>query len=401
MRAIPMTLFRLMTLPLIVALLLAMAGCSKSPDAKSATSPTAETAEADHTEGAEAHAEEGGEGEAAAPVKMDEAALKAAGIQLQTLQPSSLSEELRAPGEVVDSAYGTTLITPRVEALVVRRHAKLGDEVRAGAPLATLASVEVSDAQAELRIAEQEWRRVSALGREAVAGRRISEAKVAVDRARAKAQAYGLPGTSSGSVNGQFTLTAPHAGRITEDEFIVGERIEPGKPLFRLVDESTVWVDAKLPPGTVPRIEAGSPATIVVGGQRIAGNVLRSAHRTSDATRNATIRLEVPNPDDRLHGGDFVEVYFEAASMANTDNKAATQLAVATDALVQLEGETVVFRRNAAGALEPVPVRAGEVIGDHTVIREGLKAGDTVVVAGAFAVKSQLLKAQLGEGDGH
>src|SRR3546814_6963546 len=36
---------------------------------------------------------------------------KAAGIRLQTLQPSSLSEELRAPGEVLDNAYGTTLIT--------------------------------------------------------------------------------------------------------------------------------------------------------------------------------------------------------------------------------------------------------------------------------------------------
>lgn len=246
MRTIPMTVFRLMTLPLTAALLLAIAGCSKSPDAESVKEPGAESAEADHAESGEAdHAEggedhaEGEEGEAAEPVKMDEAALKAAGIQLQTLQPSTLSEELRAPGEVVDSAYGTTLITPRVEALVVRRHAKLGDEVRAGAPLVTLASVEVSDAQAELRIAEQEWRRVSALGREAVAGRRITEAKVAVDRARAKAQAYGLPGTASGGVNGQFTLAAPHAGRITEDEFVVGERIEPGKALFRLVDESS------------------------------------------------------------------------------------------------------------------------------------------------------------------
>lgn len=410
-----MTPFRLMSLPVTVALVLAIAACSKSPEAEPAKAPAAE---ADHVEagkdapaeGGEDHSEEGGEhaeeGEegkegGAALVKMDEAALKAAGITLQTLQPSSLSEELRAPGEVVDSAYGTTLITPRVASLVVRRHARLGDEVRAGAPLATLASVDVSDAQADLRIAEQEWRRVSALGREAVAGRRINEAKIAVDRARAKAQAYGLPGTSSGSVNGQFTLTAPHAGRITEDDFIVGERIEPGKALFRLVDESTVWVDAKLPSGTVSRIEAGSPATVVVGGKRIAGKVLRSAHRTSEATRSASIRVEVPNKDDRLHGGDFVEVYFEAASSGNADSSTATQLAVPTDALVQLEGETVVFRRNVDGALEPVPVRVGEVIGDRTVIREGLKAGDTVVVAGAFAVKSQMLKAQLGEGHGH
>lgn len=410
-----MTPFRLMSLPVTVALVLAIAACSKSPEAEPAKAPAAE---ADHVEagkdapaeGGEDHSEEGGEyaeeGEegkegGAALVKMDEAALKAAGITLQTLQPSSLSEELRAPGEVVDSAYGTTLITPRVASLVVRRHARLGDEVRAGAPLATLASVDVSDAQADLRIAEQEWRRVSALGREAVAGRRINEAKIAVDRARAKAQAYGLPGTSSGSVNGQFTLTAPHAGRITEDDFIVGERIEPGKALFRLVDESTVWVDAKLPSGTVSRIEAGSPATVVVGGKRIAGKVLRSAHRTSEATRSASIRVEVPNKDDRLHGGDFVEVYFEAASSGNADSSTATQLAVPTDALVQLEGETVVFRRNVDGALEPVPARVGEVIGDRTVIREGLKAGDTVVVAGAFAVKSQMLKAQLGEGHGH
>ena len=403
-----MTPFRLMSLPVTVALVLAIAACSKSPEAEPAKAPAAEAdhaasgkdAPAEGTEKGGEHAEEGKEGEAAL-VKMDEAALKAAGITLQTLQSSSLSEELRAPGEVVDSAYGTTLITPRVASLVVRRHAKLGDEVRAGAPLATLASVDVSDAQADLRIAEQEWRRVSALGREAVAGRRINEAKIAVDRARAKAQAYGLPGTSSGSVNGQFTLTAPHAGRITEDEFIVGERIEPGKALFRLVDESVVWVDAKMAPGTAPRIETGSPATVVIGGKRIAGKVLRSAHRTSDATRTASVRIEVANKDDRLHGGDFVEVYFEAASAANTDNSAATQLSLPTDALVQLEGEMVVFRRNKEGALEPVPVRAGEVIGDRTVIREGLKAGDTVVVAGAFAVKSQMLKSQLGEGDAH
>ena len=388
---------RFFTLPLTAALVLVLAGCSKGDDvAPEGAAETEAATPAAKGAGAE-HAEEGG----SEPVKMDEAQLKAAGITLQTLQPSTLSEELRAPGEVIDSAYGTTLITPRVEALVVRRHAKLGDEVGAGAPLVTLSSVDVANAQADLRIAEQEWRRVSSLGREAVSGRRISEAQVAVDRARAISRAYGLPGSGAGRANGEFTLTAPHAGRLTEDAFVVGERIEPGKPLFRLVDESVVWVDAKLPAGTVSRIQAGSEATIVVNGERITGKVQRSAHRTSEATRSASIRVEVPNKDDLLHGGDFVDVYFSAGSAAGAADAAATQLTVPTDALVQLEGESVVFRRNAAGALEPVAVRAGEVVGDHTVIREGLKAGDTIVVAGAFAVKSQILKAQLGEGDAH
>ena len=388
MREIPMDRIRFLMLPLTVALLFALAACSKSPDADAAK-PGAEASETEPAKD--------GEEEVAGPVKMDAAAMKAAGIRLQALQPSALSEELRAPGEVVDTGYGTTLITPRVEALIVRRHAKLGDEVSAGAPLVTLASVEVSDAQAELRIAEQEWRRVSALGREAVAGRRIAEAKVAVDRARAKAQAYGLPGTASGSVNGQFTLTAPHAGRITEDDFVVGERIEPGKALFRLVDESIVWVDAKLPAGTAPRIQPGRDAVVLFGGERITGTVQRAAHRTSDTTRNTVMRIEVPNKNDRLHSGDFVDVFFEADGAAAIDNRAATQVAVPNDALVQLAGDTVVFRRNAEGALEPVPVRAGEVIGDRTLIREGLKPGDVVAVQGAFAIKSQMLKSQLGE----
>ena len=394
MRENSMAPIRLMSL-LTAALLLALAGCSKSPNGESAQTSAAESAETPHAdaEGGAEVGEAGEEGQVGAPVKMDAAALKAAGIQLQAVQATALSEDLRAPGEVVDDAYGTTLITPRVEALVVRRHARLGDEVRAGAPLVTLASVEVSDAQAELRIAEQEWRRVSALGREAVAGRRINEAKIAVDRARAKAQAYGLPGTSSGSVNGQFTLSAPHAGRITEDEFVVGERIEPGKPLFRLVDESIVWVDAKLPSGTMSRVVPGSQATIVFAGERLTGIVQRSAHRTSDTTRNAAVRIEVRNLGDRLHGGDFVDVFFESAS----GRASTTSLSVPNEALVQFLGDTVVFRRNAEGALEPVPVRTGEVIGDRTVIREGLKPGDVVAVQGAFAIKSQMLKSQLGE----
>lgn len=377
MRTRTMIMIRILRKPLTVALLLALTACGRSnPPATEVATKPAESAS--NTSG----------------LKMDAAALKAAGVVLQTLQPASVNEQLRAPGEVVDNAYNATLITPRVVALVIRRHAKLGDEVPAGAPLVTLSSVEVANAQADLRVAQQEWQRVSALGREAVSGRRINEARVALDRAAATARAYGLPGTAPGRANGEFTLTAPHAGRITEDEFVVGERIEPGKPLFRLVNESVVWVDAKLPAGTVSRIAPGSAATIVFNGQRLSGKVQRAAHRTSDATRNAIVRVEVPNHGDRLHGGDFVEVFFDAGDVSNA---AQTQLTVPNDALVQLQGDTVVFRHAANGSIEPVSVRTGEVIGDRTVVREGLKAGDVVVVQGAFAIKAQMLKSQLGE----
>lgn len=385
---------------LALAAALILGGCSDKSDDAAKAKPSAEANEHegadgdDHAEGGEhAEGEEGHEEGGAAPITMDAAALEAAGIRVAALEAAAVGEQLRAPGEVVDNAYGTTLITPSVDALVVRRHAKLGDEVQANAPLVTLSSVEVAQAQGALRIAEQEWERVRTLGRDAVSGRRYSEAQVAVDQARATAQAYGVKG---GRANGEFTLMAPHAGRITEDAFVVGERIEAGRTLFRLVDEAIVWVDAKVPAEIARRVPVDSQADVVLGETRLTGRVVQSAHRTSEDTRNALVRLEVANEGDRLHGGDYVEVYLGAAAA-----DAAPLVSVPTAALVQLEGETVVFRQAPDNTLAPVAVRTGDVVGDRTVLLEGVAVGDRVVIDGAYALKARILKSQLGEGHAH
>ena len=337
----------------------------------------------EHAEG-----EEGHEDEEASPLTMSAEQLEAAGVRFETLAPMALGEELRAPGEVLENAYGTTLITPSIPGLVVKRHARLGDEVKAGTLLVTLSSVEVAQAQGELQLAEQEWKRVSALGEQAVSGRRYSEARIAVEQARAKARAYGIGG--SGGVGGQFSLSAPHDGRITEDAFTVGERVEPGHTLFRLVDESIVWVDAKLTPENAQRIQVGAEATIVVEGARLPGRVTQQAHRTAEATRNAIVRIEVANIGDRLHSGDYVDALLKVGGDGEM------QLAVPTGALVQLEGETVVFRRTSDG-VEPVEVQVGAVVGGFTVVGAGLSPGDSVAIEGAFTLKSRQLKSQIGE----
>lgn len=408
-----MNLNRHFGLPMMAALLITLTACSsKTAETESATivkateQPAAvakdklgkNEAGGEHAEEAGGeHAEEKGEGEeeAAKPISMDAKTMAAAGIRVAKLEKSLLNEELRTPGEVVDNAYGTTLITPRVDSLVVRRHAKLGDDLRAGAPLVTLSSVEVAQTQGALIIAEQEWKRMQSLGRDAVSGRRYSEAQVAVEQARAAARAYGLPGSAVGRANGEFTLTAPHAGRVTEDNFVVGERIEPGRTLFRLVDESIVWVDAKLPAENAQRVAVGSAADIIHGKIRLTGKVVQRSHRTAEGTRNSLVRIEVVNKDDSLHGGDYVDAYLDAGASKNSE------LAVPTASVLQLEGDTIVFRQNADNTLEPVSVRTGSVIGNRTVITDGLKVGDVVVIEGAYELKAQILKSKMGEGHGH
>ena len=154
-------------------------------------------------------------------------------------------------------------------------------------------------------------------------------------------------------------------------------------------------------PGAAQRVEAGEPATVVFNGRSLNGTILRTAHRTSDTTRNAAVRIEVPNKADLLHGGDFVEVFFDSGSTLQSTNPKATELAVPTDAIVQLEGDTVVFRRAAKDVLAPVPVRTGETIGERIIVTDGLKTGDVIVVEGAFNLKARMLKSQMGEGHGH
>jgi cobalt-zinc-cadmium efflux system membrane fusion protein len=156
-----------------------------------------------------------------------------------------------------------------------------------------------------------------------------------------------------------------------------------------------VWVDATLPAEIARRVVVGKEATVVAAGVRLRGRVVQSAHRTAEDTRNAHVRVEVPNDGDQLHAGDFVEV-----SLATADS-GLDQLAAPTAALVQLQGQTVVFRERAAGEFEPVPVKVGAVVGDHTIVTDGVTAGDRIVVAGTYALKARMLKAELGEGHGH
>lgn len=334
------------------------------------------------------------------PLQLDAAEVREAGIATVPAARRRLSEELKAPGEVRANAYATVLVTPRIPAQVVERRARLGDSVKAGQPLVGLSSVEVAETQGALIVAEREWQRVSALGPQAVSERRYMEVKVQRDQARAKLRAYGLGDgqiaamlrAGSANADGRFELLSPAAGRVTSDEFTVGERIEPGRTLFTLVDEDSVWVEAQLSPAAAAQVKPGEAARVLAHGQSLPGKVVQLAHQASEQTRTVPVRIEVSNRGDLLHNGEFVDAYLAVGSGREV-------LAVPSAAVVLLQGQSAVFVDRGGGRYEPAPVAAGESEGGYTAITDGLKGGEPVVTSGVFALKARLLKAQIGEGD--
>lgn len=333
------------------------------------------------------------------PLVVDAVAQKQLGIAIATVAAQTETAEIKAPGEVKANAYATVLVSPRVAAQVVRRQAKLGDAVTAGQPLVTLSSVEVAEAQGALIVAERDWQRVKALGADAVSAKRYTEAQVARDQANAKLRAFGLASAEisallragSSRANGDFSLLAPQAGRVTTDDFVVGERVEPGKPLFTLVDESRVWVEAQMTPAALEGVAADAPARIVAHGQSVDGKVIQRSHRTQESTRTSFVRIEVPNTDDLFHAGEFVETFIASAGSEAV-------LAVPSEAIAQLQGQSVVFKLAAANRFEVAPVETGATRGATTRVTKGLSEGDRIAVKGAYALKARLLKSQLGEG---
>lgn len=336
----------------------------------------------------------------ASPLTLDATAQKQLGIITASVQERTLENEIRAPGEVKSNAYASALVSPRIPAQVVRRHARLGDTVKAGQALVTLSSVDVAEAQGTLIVTERDWQRVKSLGAEAVSAKRYTEAQVARDQARAKLRAYGIGDGEIGALlkqgsaraNGDFSLLAPQAGRITSDDFVIGERIEPGKPLFTLNDEGTVWIEAQLASDAAERVQPGAAVRVMAHDQTLPGKVIQRLHRTVEGSRTTPVRIEVANKADLLHAGEFVE-----AHIATTG--ATPSLAIPTEAIVQLQGQPSVFKAADPSRFEIVPITLGETRGDLTVVKQGLAVGDVIVVKGTYVLKARLLKSQLGEGE--
>ncbi len=332
-------------------------------------------------------------------VRMSASQRRQNGVQTMTITPRALAMEISAPGEVGLDLYKTSQVTPRISAQVITRHARLGDAVTLNAPLVTLSSVEMASAQGDLIVTAREWDRVKKLGRKVVSDRRYVEAQVAAQQARAKVLAFGMTTSAANKLvrladaskaTGAFTLYARQNGTIMRDDFVVGEIVDPGRVLFEITDERSVWVDARLSADDASAIIAGAPVRISTSaGSEFAGKVLQLHHEIDETTRTLAARIEVSNTQDALHAGQFVTAFIEAG-------KTNPVLAVPQEAVTLMNGGNHVFVLK-DNTLTPEPVLTGAARGNWVEIKSGLKRGDEIAISQIFLLKSLILKSSIGD----
>lgn len=321
-------------------------------------------------------------------------AQQAAGIKIEILQPQEVKELILAPGEVIPNAKLTNKITTKVSSQIIKRLVQEGEHVKSGQILAVLNSVDMAKVQGDLLLASQEWQRVKSLGKEAISGKRYSEAQVGYQHAFSTALAYGMTESEINNLlrsqkptqaKGEYNLLASRDGTIFNINFTEGELVEPGRILLQIVDEEIVWIDAKLPPSLPRPVNVGDSAKIIANDKILTGKVIQVHHQLDETTRTRAIRLEANNSDDTLHPGQYVNCQIE-------DGQTKPKLALPIKSVFRTaDGDWAAYVEIKQDAFQQVEVKVIEIVNDQAVI-EGLKPGTRVVTDGAFFVHSELNK---------
>ncbi|MGH6848517.1 MAG: efflux RND transporter periplasmic adaptor subunit [Methylocella sp.] len=182
--------------------------------------------------------------------------------------------------------------------------------------------------------------------------------------------AAGTPASARPTTN-TITLKAPAAGLVTQSTASVGAVPSPrGEPLFRIMIDNEIELEAGVPSIHVPKLKPGETARInLEDGSELIGQVRLVSAQIDRTTQLGRARLSVAQ-DPSLRVGMFTRATIDASQSCG--------VAVPRDAIFhQTEGTSVQVVRNRT--VETRPVRVGLSSDSSVEISDGLKVGDIVV----------------------
>ncbi len=321
----------------------------------------------------------------------------------RTLRPTIRASGMlraRVDGEVVIAAPATGRILAPPGGFPV-----VGATLRVDQPLATLAprleasdlaslELAVTSAKLELRYAQRERQRMEALKNEgAVPERRVLDAVHAEDEARASQAAAerrinqfrGVQRTQGTNSEGGVRVRAPLAGTLVQVETAPGAFVESGTPLFRVVDLARLWLEVRIAEADVEKVHTyrgawfsldGYDQPFEVGPDALIGR----SQRIDPVTRTMSLVVAVDNPDAKLAVGSFARINLII-------DEPQTALAMPWTAVVDDNGQPVVFVQVEGEAFERRIIRLGVRDRDQVGVLAGVRAGERVVAKGAWSVK--------------
>ena len=328
--------------------------------------------------GGDAQAKEGEDkGPEAIPVEVERVARRA----IAASYANTATLEPRAESQVVAKTSGVALEVMAEE----------GQTVRAGQPLVRLdadrARLQAAQSGAQLRKLEANYARARQLeAQQMVSANDLDQLRFDVENARAVNRLADLELSYT-------TVVAPISGVIASRDIKPGNFVQINSPIFRIVDSSRLEATLNVPEREIAKLKPGQGVELTADalpGKRFAGTVDRVSPVVDTGT--GTFRVVAAFAGD----GELQPGMFTRLSI-NYDQRA-DALVIPRVALLEDGGEPALYVVR-DGTASRVVVKLGYADGGWIEVREGLKEGDAVVVAGKAALREGSAVQVIGEKD--
>lgn len=324
------------------------------------------------------------------------------------------TEEVVAPGKIEANPNRVSKVLLPVTGRIVTVAVKVGDAVKAGEPLLTVegpdadgavsgyltGEANVAQARAAIVKAQADFDRATDLfEHNAIAKKEVLSSESTLLQARAVGQQadalleqarrkLAVLGLSPGETRPQVVVRSPLSGKVLELSVVPGEyRNDATASVMTVADLATVWVSSQVPESYIRFVQIGERVDISLlayPGETFTGHVSRIADTVDPQTRTVKVHAEMKNPDGRFRP----EMYGRIHHIEST----AQTIVVPAGAVVERDSGSVVFVETSPGTFAQRRVTLGGRVGDLVRVKDGVQAGDVVVVDGVMLLKN-LVKA--------
>ena len=405
--------YHALVLPLILT---ALGACGRSDDAADSDTNRVDTVGAPAATAATA---------GAAPltsVTLSATQIQHGAVRWEAVTASSVASAVEVPAQVVPDEDRTSYIGAPAQGRIVAVSVHPGQQVTSGQPLVTLQSPEASSARADYekaraqltasqsaaafaRAARERADRllvIKAASRQEAERAKVDEdaAQAALQQARAEVtRTRGLLAQlGAASPSGAMVLRSPIAGIVLSRDADPGTVAEAGAPLVAVTDSRHLWLSLSAPDRVAATVRPGARVRFSVPafpGDTFVARVEGVGGALDTATRMVPIHGVVESGLGRLRPAMFATAWLEGGA-------ARSVVVVPSDAVQLLDERQVVFvaRPDGKGGarFERRDVTTGPATGGKTQVLSGIAAGDVIVVAGAFAVKSEFSRSKMAAG---
>ena len=198
-----------------------------------------------------------------------------------------------------------------------------------------------------------------------------------------------------GEALSHYTIRAPFDGTVLSKDVVLREQVRPDVMLLSIADLSTVWVSVDIYEEHLPLLDALKDQTITIRNdalpdQRFTAKVFFTGEIMDEATRTISMRAIADNADRHLKPGMFVKLELPIAQQP-------TSILIPSSAVQEHQSQKFVFVLQGSDQFLRRDVTLGLANESQVVVKQGLREGESIVTAGGFILKSQMLAELMGE----